>query len=104
VRVPIGIGITCSSRKPYNIKRRKSVININLKVLAGEKPRLSEWEFYKERLDELICINSRIVLSGDTQIWLLLKVVQHLQGRVKSLSYKIREDKNLVLFDKELDL
>lgn len=79
--------------------------NINLKVLAGEKPRLSEWEtLYKERLEELICINSRVVLSGDTQIWLLLKVVQHLQGRVKSLSYKIREDKNLVLFDRELDL
>jgi hypothetical protein len=102
--VPIGIGITCSSRKPYNIKRRKSVININLKVLAGEKPRLSEWETYKKRLEELVCVNSRVILTGEAQTWLLLKVVQHLQGRVKSLSYKIKDDKILVLFDKELDL
>lgn len=78
--------------------------NINLKVLAGEKPRLSEWEMYKKRLEELICVNSKVVLSGETQIWLLLKVVQHLQGKVKSLSYKIKDDKILVLFDKDLDL
>lgn len=78
--------------------------NINLKVLAGEKPRLSEWEMYRKRLEELICVNSKVVLSGETQIWLLLKVVQHLQGKVKSLSYKIKDDKILVLFDKDLDL
>jgi len=77
---------------------------ISLKVLAGDKPRLSQWEYYRGRLDELICLNSRVLLYGDAPTWLWLKVAQYLQDKVKSLSYELREDKVLVLFDRELGL
>lgn len=81
-------------RETINMK-----VEINVASLYQKKARLSELDYYLQKVLELAGDGNEVILYGKGPIWLYLKIAHALHGKAKKLVYQSPVVNGLVIFD-----
>jgi hypothetical protein len=74
-------------------------INIDVRSLYGDMPKLEDLPQYLARAQELAGEAKVVVLTGQGPIWLYLKIAHALHGKARKLIYRSPVTGDVTIFD-----